>query len=109
MKTLLTAATLAALALAVAPKTAGAADATHTALDACVKALVVKLGEQYGKEPTVRETRYPQAMFMSSENLDFTLFVADTRAADHPVVQASCTATPSGRVVSLSSEPIPRT
>jgi hypothetical protein len=108
MKTLLTAATLAALSLVAAPTTSFAANPAHTALDACVKQLVSKLGEQQGKVPVVRETRYPADMFSSGENLQFTLLVADTRASDHPVVQASCTVTPAGRVLSLESESLRR-
>jgi hypothetical protein len=104
MKTLLTAATLAAMSLAAAPMTAGAADSSHAALDACVKVLVAKLGEQNGKVPMVRETRYPEGAFTPGDNLEFTMFVADTRASDRPVVRASCTVTPAGRVLSLEKE-----
>lgn len=108
MKALLTAATLAAMTLAVPPAQAATTDPAHAALDACVQALVAKLGEQQGKVPTVRETRYPKVMFTAGENLDFTLFVADARAAGRPVVQASCTASPSGKVLALSGGSLPR-
>jgi hypothetical protein len=104
MKITLTAATLAALALATAPTPSRAADASHTALDACVKVLVTQLGERYGKVPTVRETRYPQSGYGTGTNLEFTLLVADTRAADRTVARASCTVTPTGRVLWLETE-----
>lgn len=97
------AAAMLAGSLAAAPHALLAADARQK-VDACVKAFVATLGERYGSDTRLRETRYPEEAIDGFGVTELRLIATNPRAGRKFVAEASCTVAADGQVIALQTE-----